>query len=93
MQTKARLLLPAACALLATLTFSTGVLAGSPVYVAAAQINTLDMGLAFFSSGAIFALASGFPLLFWACCALAVLPCSVPSDRRRCRNYATPGPR
>ena len=49
------------------------VLAGSPVFVAAAQINTLDMGLAFFLSGAVFALALGYPILFWACCALAVL--------------------
>jgi len=49
------------------------VLAGSPVYVAAAQINTLDMGLTFFLTGAILALASGYPILFWACCALAVL--------------------
>ena len=48
-------------------------LAGSPVYVAAAQINTLDMGLAFFLSGGRFALASGYPILFWACCAFAVL--------------------
>jgi hypothetical protein len=49
------------------------VLAGSPVYVAAAQINTLDMGLAFFLSGAVFALALGYPIVFWACCAFAVL--------------------
>ena len=28
-------------------TFAAAVLAGSPVYVAAAQINTLDMGLSF----------------------------------------------
>jgi 4-amino-4-deoxy-L-arabinose transferase-like glycosyltransferase len=48
-------------------------LAGSPVYVAAAQINTLDMGLTFFLSGAVFALALGYPILFWVCCALAVL--------------------
>ena len=49
------------------------VLAGSPAYVAAAQINTLDMGLTFFLSGAVFALALGYPMLFWACCAFAVL--------------------
>jgi len=49
------------------------VLAGSPVYVAAAQINTLDMGVTFFLTGAVLALATGYPLLFWACCALAVL--------------------
>ena len=54
-------------------TLAAAVLAGSPVYVAAAQINSLDMGLAFFLSGAVFALASGYPILFWACCALAVL--------------------
>ena len=54
-------------------TFAAAVLAGSPVFVAAAQVNTLDMGLAFFLSGAVFALASGFPIVFWACCAFAVL--------------------
>ena len=54
-------------------TFAAAVLAGSPVYVAAAQINTLDMGLAFFLSGAVFALALGYPIVFWACCAFAVL--------------------
>jgi 4-amino-4-deoxy-L-arabinose transferase-like glycosyltransferase len=54
-------------------TFAAAVLAGSPVYVAAAQISTLDMGLAFFLSGAVFALACGYPFVFWACCALAVL--------------------
>jgi len=53
--------------------FAAAVLAGSPVYVAAAQINTLDMGLTFFLSGAILALACGYPIAFWACCALAVL--------------------
>jgi 4-amino-4-deoxy-L-arabinose transferase-like glycosyltransferase len=54
-------------------TFAAAVLAGSPVFVAASQINTLDMGLAFFLSGAVFALASGYPIVFWACCAFAVL--------------------
>jgi 4-amino-4-deoxy-L-arabinose transferase-like glycosyltransferase len=54
-------------------TFAAAVLAGSPVYVAAAQISSLDMGLTFFLSGAVFALASGYPMAFWACCALAVL--------------------
>jgi len=54
-------------------TLAAAVLAGSPVYVAAAQINTLDMGLTFFLSGAVFALSLGYPLVFWACCALAVL--------------------
>jgi len=54
-------------------TLAAAVLAGSPIYVAAAQINTLDMGLSFFLTGAILALASGYPMVFWACCALAVL--------------------
>ena len=53
--------------------YAAAILAGSPLWVAAGQINSLDMGLAFFQSGAIFALATGHPLLFWACCALAVL--------------------
>jgi 4-amino-4-deoxy-L-arabinose transferase-like glycosyltransferase len=53
--------------------FAAAVLAGSPVFAAAAQINTLDMGLSFFLSGAVFALALGHPIAFWACCALAVL--------------------
>jgi 4-amino-4-deoxy-L-arabinose transferase-like glycosyltransferase len=53
--------------------FAAAVLAGSLAYVAGAQINTLDMGLTFFLSGAVFALALGYPILFWACCALAVL--------------------
>jgi hypothetical protein len=54
-------------------TLAAAVLAGSPVFVAAAQINTLDMGLTFFLTGAVLALASGYPIVFWACCALAVL--------------------
>ena len=49
------------------------VLAGCPLYVLLAQVNTLDMGLTFFLSAAIFALALGRPLLFWAACAAAVL--------------------
>ena len=53
--------------------FAAAVLAGSPVYVAAAQVNTLDMGLAFFLSGAVFALSLGYPIVFWVCCAFAVL--------------------
>ena len=53
--------------------FAAAVLAASPVYVAAAQVNTLDMGLAFFLSGAVFALSLGYPIAFWACCAFAVL--------------------
>jgi len=54
-------------------TFAAAVLAASPVYVAAAQISSLDMGLAFFLSGAVLALACGYPIAFWVCCALAVL--------------------
>jgi 4-amino-4-deoxy-L-arabinose transferase-like glycosyltransferase len=49
------------------------VLAGCPLYVLLGQINTLDMGLAFFLSAAIFAFALGRYYLFWAACALAVL--------------------
>jgi 4-amino-4-deoxy-L-arabinose transferase-like glycosyltransferase len=49
------------------------VLAGSPLYVLLGQVNTLDMGLTFFLSAAIFAFALGYWLLFWAACALAVL--------------------
>jgi 4-amino-4-deoxy-L-arabinose transferase-like glycosyltransferase len=49
------------------------VLAGCPLYVMLGQINTLDMGLAFFLSAAIFAFALQRFYLFWAACALAVL--------------------
>jgi 4-amino-4-deoxy-L-arabinose transferase-like glycosyltransferase len=49
------------------------VLAGSPLYVLLAQINTLDMALTFFLSAAIFAFALGRYYLFWAACAAAVL--------------------
>jgi 4-amino-4-deoxy-L-arabinose transferase-like glycosyltransferase len=49
------------------------VLAGCPLYVLLAQINTLDMALAFFLSAAIFAFALGRYYLFWAACALAML--------------------
>ena len=49
------------------------VLAGSPLYVLLGQVNTLDMGLAFFLSAAVFSFALGYWLLFWAACALAVL--------------------
>jgi 4-amino-4-deoxy-L-arabinose transferase-like glycosyltransferase len=49
------------------------VLAGCPLYVLLGQINTLDMGLAFFLSAAVFAFALGRYYLFWAACALAVL--------------------
>jgi len=49
------------------------VLAGCPLYVMLGQINTLDMGLAFFLSAAVFAFALGRYHLFWAACALAVL--------------------
>ena len=49
------------------------VLAGCPLYVMLGQINTLDMGLSFFLSAAIFAFALQRFYLFWAWCALAVL--------------------
>ncbi len=49
------------------------ILAGSPLYVVLGQITTLDMGVSFFLSAAIFAFALGHMLVFWAACALAVL--------------------
>jgi len=49
------------------------VLAGSPLYILLGQINTLDMGLAFFLSAAMFAFALQRYYVFWAACALAVL--------------------
>ncbi len=49
------------------------VLAGCPLYVLLMQVNTLDMGLTFFLSAAIFAFALERYYLFWAACALAVL--------------------
>ena len=49
------------------------VLAGSPLYVLLGQVNTLDMGLTFFLSAAVFGLALGHVLIFWTACALAVL--------------------
>ncbi len=49
------------------------VLAGAPLYVLLGQINTLDMGLAFFLSAAVFAFALQRYHVFWAACALAVL--------------------
>src|SRR3954463_6213288 len=48
-------------------------LAGCPIYVMLAQINTLDMALSFFLAAAIFAFALGRYYVFWAACALAVL--------------------
>jgi len=53
--------------------YAAAVLAGSPLYVMLGQVNTLDMGLTFFLSAAVFAFALGHMLLFWAACALAVL--------------------
>ncbi|MFN2644372.1 MAG: glycosyltransferase family 39 protein, partial [Burkholderiales bacterium] len=53
--------------------YAAAILAGSPLYVVLAQVNTLDMGVTFFLSAAIFALALRRPLWFWAACALAVL--------------------
>jgi 4-amino-4-deoxy-L-arabinose transferase-like glycosyltransferase len=54
-------------------TLAAAVLAGSPYYVALAQLNTLDMGVTFFLTASLLALATGRFLLFWAACALAVL--------------------
>ena len=48
-------------------------LAGAPLYVVLGQVNALDMGVTFFLSAAIFALALGRPFGFWIACALAVL--------------------
>jgi len=53
--------------------FGALVLAGCPLYVLLAQINTLDMALSFFLAAAIFAFALERYYLFWAACALAVL--------------------
>jgi 4-amino-4-deoxy-L-arabinose transferase-like glycosyltransferase len=60
--------------------FAGAVLAGSPLYLALGQINTLDMGLTFFLSAAVFAFAIAqgerrrhWMLVFWAACAAAVL--------------------
>ena len=49
------------------------VLAGCPLYLLLTQVNTLDMGVTLFLSGAVFAFALGRYYLFWAACALAVL--------------------
>ena len=53
--------------------YAAAIMAGSPLYVLLGQVNTLDMGVAFFLSAAIFAFALGHMLVFWAACALAVL--------------------
>jgi 4-amino-4-deoxy-L-arabinose transferase-like glycosyltransferase len=53
--------------------YAAAVLAASPLYVLLGQYNTLDMGLTFFLSAAIFGFALGHMWLFWAACALAVL--------------------
>lgn len=53
--------------------FAGAVLAGSPLYVLLGQLNTLDMGLTFFLTAAMLALAGGQMLVFWAACAAAVL--------------------
>jgi len=53
--------------------YAAAVLAGSPLYVVLGQVNTLDMGVAFFLSAAIFALCLQRMLWFWVACALAVL--------------------
>ena len=49
------------------------ILVASPLYVLLGQINTLDMGVSFFLSAAIFAFALGRMVWFWIACALAVL--------------------
>ena len=48
-------------------------LVASPLYVLLGEINTLDMGVTFFLSAAIFAFAAGRMYWFWIACALAVL--------------------
>src|SRR5438045_5935763 len=53
--------------------FAAAMLAGSPLYVVLGQVNTLDMGVTFFLSAAMFALLLERPLWFWIACALAVL--------------------
>ncbi|HEY5896461.1 MAG TPA: glycosyltransferase family 39 protein [Burkholderiales bacterium] len=53
--------------------YAAAVLAGSPLYAILGQVNTLDMGVSFFLSAALFAFAMGHMLVFWAACALAVL--------------------
>jgi 4-amino-4-deoxy-L-arabinose transferase-like glycosyltransferase len=53
--------------------YAAAVLAGSPLYVVLGQVNTLDMGVTFFLSAAMFALVLERPLWFWIACALAVL--------------------
>jgi len=53
--------------------YAAAILAGSPLYVLLGQVNTLDMSVSVFLAAAIFAVASGRMLLFWAACALAVL--------------------
>ena len=53
--------------------YAAAVLAGSPLYVLLGQVNSLDMGVAFFLCAAIFAFALGHLLIFWTACALAVL--------------------
>jgi len=53
--------------------YGAAVLAGSPLYVVLGQVNTLDMGVTFFLSAAIFALCMQRMLWFSVACALAVL--------------------
>jgi 4-amino-4-deoxy-L-arabinose transferase-like glycosyltransferase len=53
--------------------YAAAVLAGSPLYVVLGQVNTLDMAVTFFLTGAMFALCMQRPLWFWVACALAVL--------------------
>src|SRR5574341_213874 len=62
--------------------FSAAILATSPLYLLMGQLNTLDMGVTFFLSAAVFAFllaqhepakARRWMLAFWAACAAAVL--------------------
>src|SRR6185503_323298 len=53
--------------------YAAAILVGSPLYALLGQVNTLDMGVTFFLSAAVFAFAAGHMLVFWAACALAVL--------------------
>ena len=53
--------------------YAAAILAGSPLYIVLAQVNTLDMSVTFFLTAAIFAAALERWLWFWVACALAVL--------------------
>jgi 4-amino-4-deoxy-L-arabinose transferase-like glycosyltransferase len=53
--------------------YAAALMVASPLYVLLGQINTLDMGVTFFLSAAVFAFALGRMVWFWIACALAVL--------------------